>query len=432
MKKGLLILALFIAGKGFSQYQESELPDVLTVGVGAGFTSFIGDLTLESSVSKFSNIRPTYYFNLERRFGQVIGVQIDGLYGKLAANERSKVIANNRNFESPLLQVGANLVFHFDNDVLIHKQSPFSPYVSAGFAYLKFDPYGDLKDKNGVDYNYWDNGTIWDVSQNDTTGMGTQIYRDYTYETQLKDSVENYQRSSFSIPLTFGLKWKFTPRIQGRIFGSYNITLTDWIDNVNDNGKKDKFIYAGFSLHYVIKQKDHTYDDVDFGEIENSDKDGDGVLDINDFCQNTPTGIQVDANGCALDADKDGVPDYMDKEPDTKPGVVVDEEGRELTDELLAERVAAKEKLVEERKQSFSEDASQKKLDEISNEIEKNAGKNGSNSSNIPLELQDADLDGNGIISSKEISKAIDGFFDGSNNFSVRILHDLIDYFFEQ
>jgi hypothetical protein len=433
MKKALLLLSIFFAGSTFAQYQEEELPDVLTIGAGAGFSSFLGDLTLESGVSKLSNIRPTYTFNLERRFGQVAGVQLEGFYGKLASNERSKTIENNRNFESSLLQIGANFVFHFDNDLVIHKESPFSPYISAGFHWMSFDAYGDLRDANGVEYKYWDNGTIWDVNQGDTVGgAGNQIYRDYNYETQLTDSIESYNRWTFAVPLTFGLKWKFTPRLQGRVFGTYNITFTDWIDNVNANDNNDKYLYAGFSLHYVIKKKDHTYDDVDFSALEKSDKDEDGVIDTEDFCQNTPAGIEVDGNGCPLDQDKDGVPDYMDKEPDTKAGVIVDEEGRELTDELLAERIAAKEVIVEERKQSFSEDASQAKLDEISNQIEKNASEGNTSTSNIPAELQEADIDGNGIISSGEISAAIDGFFEGSNNFSVKLLHELIDYFFEQ
>ena len=52
--------------------------------------------------------------------------------------------------------------------------------------------------------------------------------------------------------------------------------------------------------------------------------------------------------------------------------------------------------------------------------------------SNIPENLLEADSNGNGIISASEITAAIDGFFEGSNNFTVKILHDLIDYFFEQ
>ncbi len=437
MNKILLLVAAFSTMTSFGQFQEDEMPDVLTVGVGVGFSSFLGDLTKESNVSVLSNIRPGYYFNLERRFGEIAGMQIEATYGKLASNERSKIIEQNRNFESPLLQVGANFVFHFDNDLVIHKDSPFSPYISAGFHFLKFDAYGDLKDKNGVDYKYWENGTIWNETEGDTTSAAAQLYRDYDYETQLTDSVENYTRSTFAVPLTFGLKWKFTPRIQGRIFATYNITFSDWIDNVKANDNNDKYVYAGFSLHYVIKKVDqdkkHRYDDVDFAALDNSDKDGDGVLDMQDFCQNTPSGVEVDGSGCPLDKDGDGVADYLDKEPDTKKGAIVDEEGRELTDELLAERIAAKNKITEERKQSFSEDASQSKLDEISAQIENAAKANKTtNTSNIPLDLQEGDLDGNGIISSKEISAAIDGFFEGSNNFTVRKLHELIDYFFEQ
>ena len=52
--------------------------------------------------------------------------------------------------------------------------------------------------------------------------------------------------------------------------------------------------------------------------------------------------------------------------------------------------------------------------------------------SNIPENLLEADSNGNGIISASEITEAIDGFFEGSNNFTVKLLHDLIDYFFEQ
>lgn len=436
MKKTLLFAFLVVVFNINAQFQEKEMPDVLTVGAGVGFASYMGDLTVQSNVSKFSNIRQGYTFNLERRFGEVFGFQVDALYGKLSSNERSKDIFKNRNFETSVIQVGLNAVFHFDNDLVIHKESPFSPYISVGFHYLKFDPHGDLKDKNGIPYNYWDNGTIWNQAQGDTTTGASQIQRDYTYETQLTDSVVNYNRSTFAVPLTFGLKWKFTPRFQGRIFASYNITFTDWIDNVSENGKNDKFLYGGFSLHYVIKkvnqEKKHRYDDVDFSAIENSDKDGDGVLDMEDFCQNTPKGVAVDKKGCPLDSDGDGVPDYLDKEPNTRKGAIVDEEGRELTDELLAERIAAKNKIVEERKQSFSEDASQSKLDEISSQIEAASKGAKSKTSNIPLDLQEADLDGNGFISSKEISAAIDGFFEGSNNFSVKKLHELIDYFFEQ
>jgi OOP family OmpA-OmpF porin len=57
------------------------------------------------------------------------------------------------------------------------------------------------------------------------------------------------------------------------------------------------------------------------------DSDHDGVIDSLDRCPNTPAGTTVDANGCPVDSDKDGVFDTADKCPNTAPGVKVDAVG---------------------------------------------------------------------------------------------------------
>jgi OOP family OmpA-OmpF porin len=57
------------------------------------------------------------------------------------------------------------------------------------------------------------------------------------------------------------------------------------------------------------------------------DSDGDGVYDYLDKCPGTPAGVKVDMDGCPLDSDKDGVPDYLDKCPGTPVGVKVDKDG---------------------------------------------------------------------------------------------------------
>ena len=57
------------------------------------------------------------------------------------------------------------------------------------------------------------------------------------------------------------------------------------------------------------------------------DSDGDGVIDANDKCPNTPKGAKVDENGCELDTDGDGVVDSKDKCPNTVKGEAVDENG---------------------------------------------------------------------------------------------------------
>jgi len=58
-----------------------------------------------------------------------------------------------------------------------------------------------------------------------------------------------------------------------------------------------------------------------------ADDDKDGVPNNLDQCPNTPMGVAVNAQGCALDTDGDGVADYMDECPDTQAGVQVDAKG---------------------------------------------------------------------------------------------------------
>lgn len=60
------------------------------------------------------------------------------------------------------------------------------------------------------------------------------------------------------------------------------------------------------------------------------DDDNDGVVNEQDRCPNTPAGVRVDANGCALDSDSDGVADHADQCPGTVRGAAVDENGCEL------------------------------------------------------------------------------------------------------
>jgi OOP family OmpA-OmpF porin len=57
------------------------------------------------------------------------------------------------------------------------------------------------------------------------------------------------------------------------------------------------------------------------------DSDGDGVIDANDRCPNTPAGTAVMADGCPKDSDGDGVLDVNDRCPNTPAGTAVDATG---------------------------------------------------------------------------------------------------------
>ena len=414
----------------------SVQPEIVTLGLGTGYNSFFGDYLTAENISPFTNIRPSYFLTLEKRLGNAFGIQLIASKGYLSDNERSTSVINNRNFESSLLQVGTNFIFHFDNDFMIKRKSTFSPFISAGFSYLKFDSYGDLMRGNDTTYYYWDNGEIWDVNQNDTTNTGSQVIRDYTYETLLEDSTVAYNRSTFSVPITLGFKFKLSNSIEGRIFGTYNLTFTDWIDNTMENDNNDTYGFIGFSINYKFrkanKAEKEKYKDVNFKDISNADEDMDGVKDINDNCSHTPDGVKVDKSGCPLDNDNDGIPNYIDLQKNSPAGANVDELGREITDSIINNRIFLRDSIETERNKMFSDTASTGKLHEILNSDIDFNNLDSKLKDELTLLLNPADQNHDGRISKDEITSAINAFFDGENEIEPKNLYDLIDFYFEQ
>jgi len=64
-----------------------------------------------------------------------------------------------------------------------------------------------------------------------------------------------------------------------------------------------------------------------------ADTDGDGVVDANDRCPNTPSGWEVGVDGCPLDNDKDRVPNSIDECPNTPSGMQVGANGCPLDED---------------------------------------------------------------------------------------------------
>jgi len=415
---------------------ETKQPEILTIGLGTGFNSYFGDFVKGDNISPLTNIRSSFSFSLEKRIGNLLGVQLMGAKGILADNERTTSIGYNRNFESQIMQIGANVLLHFDNDMIFKRNSPFAPYISFGFNYLKFDSYGDLLDDNNNQYHYWENGQIWNIQEGDTSSNAQQINRDYTYETLLEDSIEAYDRSTFAIPLTIGFKWKLSNNLQARIMGTYNLTFTDWIDNASENDNNDQYIYLGISINYIFRKPDleekERFKGIKLKEFSKFDEDNDGVEDVNDICHHTPEGVDVDKTGCPLDDDLDGVPNYLDQEKNTKSSVKVDEFGRELTDSIIEKRIFERDSIEIERKKVFSDSTSTGKVFEILDKS--NTMDNNEQSIKIELTelLKPVDVDKNGLISKEEINIAINSFFEGTNDFTVSRLYDIIDYYFDQ
>ena len=131
-----------------------------------------------------------------------------------------------------------------------------------------------------------------------TAGIGFQNVKNEMYSNE-DETIYNYG---------VGLRYILSPRIHAKFDAKHLIT-----DNSSDS-----FMYtAGLAINF----------DEPKVEPKELDSDGDGVLDKNDKCPNTPKGVEVDADGCPLDSDNDGVVDYKDKCLDTPAGVSVDVNG---------------------------------------------------------------------------------------------------------
>ncbi|MBL4593235.1 MAG: hypothetical protein JKX68_05390 [Flavobacteriales bacterium] len=436
MKKITLLSAItfLIVGMVFSQEKKSDgLKYVPSIGLHVGALSYLGDVKGVGGANMYTYSRPAYGFYLEKKIGSIFGVSVNGMFGKISKSQLDDNVF--LNFESNITNIDLNLLLDFDNGKIINEKSIFSPFLSFGFGYLAFDPKGDLS-SNGAFYNHWSDGTLRDVSQS-TPGADTSsivLVRDYDYETSLTDSLVDYSRTSFTIPIRFGLKFKLSKHIDARISAAYIITMTDYLDNVADGGN-DKMFYTSFGLQYNFAPSssgDDKYKDFDFADLDKEDSDGDGVLDHKDLCQSTPDGVKVDNKGCALDGDEDGVPDYKDKELNTAEGVLVNKDGITLTDEMVELQEKMKDSVETEYRVFVAEDLSDEEMDEIQRQYEAaNAGSSVVNTT-IPEKFQGLDSDKDNYISAKEVTNAIDGFFEGENNLSAKDLNKLIDFYFDQ
>ncbi|MDQ3049000.1 MAG: hypothetical protein M3R27_15735, partial [Bacteroidota bacterium] len=156
-----------------------------TIGLGTGMFSFYGDLYTKNFQAPMVS-RIGYDLSVSQRFTDYLQLNFYVLYGKLGANER--IISSGRylNFESQIRVGGLSFLYNFGNFLPSDRQ--ISPYVSLGIESFEFLSKTDLLDKSGNTYNYWSDGTIRNMPENDPMAANAiEITRDYTYESDIRE-----------------------------------------------------------------------------------------------------------------------------------------------------------------------------------------------------------------------------------------------------
>jgi hypothetical protein len=411
------------------------------IGAGFGVMSYSGNVgnASKSHVGIFTAIRPAFHFNAEECINSYFSLSLNGTFGHVAGNDHNQ--GDNLNFETKISQYGIDIIFPFDNGIIMKPGAMVVPYLSLGVGFVSYHPFRDSLDRKGQPYYYWSDGSIRSLPEGSIGAV--MVNRDYVYETPLSAA-----KSSITIPLGFGFKVNFASHFSARVNFAYNYTLAKDMDGKPGASSTDKYLYSNVSLHYQFgkskeeEQSNKYYDKVDWIALDNLDSDEDGVKDIDDMCPGTPWDVKVDAKGCPLDTDGDGIPDYRDKEPTTKKGAKVDVNGVTLDFKKIAAQqkvIARYDSIYLARSKAFNEAPSMEKLKEFERQMgngKMNIGVSSSSSSParkpIPSDFRALDKDGNGLISVAELNSAIDSFFSGENSLTVDQINKLIDFFFEQ
>lgn len=316
--------------------------------LGVGVLSYYGDVGKLNGISQRYQLNWGYNLTLSNPLSNSFDLNLFAFMGKIKANER--LLNEDVNFESKIRMGGFSVSYNFN--AFLPENRNVSPYLSVGFSTYEYSTKSDLRDSEGNLYNYWDDGSIRLLPQNDPSASEDtrHLTRDYVYETDLRQASGNqsaYNTRAFTIPIGAGAELKMTDAFTLRMGTEFHLGLSDNLDNISDNtehsgGKKgnDHFMYTSLGVSYNLnsmKKEEPLPFDLDGNAVllDYEDQDNDGVTDIVDLCPNTPEGIAVTEYGCPWDTDRDNVPDYLDLEVKSKKGAMVNLDGVTITDEEI-------------------------------------------------------------------------------------------------
>jgi outer membrane protein OmpA-like peptidoglycan-associated protein len=216
-------------------------------GGGVGSMTYYGDLS-----DKFVNANLQelgYHAYVERIIASKAGIylRLEYVNGHLIGSDRapkgwingtSENFDRSLNFRTSIHDVNTSMVFYFGS-IKKKERIPFlNAYVRAGIGVGYFDVFGDLKDANGNNYNYWSDGTIRSLNESSANAQNAEIVtRDKNFETNLSElEIEkSYNRFKWQIPVGLGLKMRLGDAVSLVLDAQYTYNMTDYLDNVGDN-----------------------------------------------------------------------------------------------------------------------------------------------------------------------------------------------------
>ncbi|MBK7483349.1 MAG: OmpA family protein [Flavobacteriales bacterium] len=285
MKNSLTsVFVLFILGA--SAQQDIHLNRVTVYG---GATNYLGEIEQDLMDSGIK----------DKRFG-ALGYQHFLGYGTSLYTQASVLelqgndlnggdVLRGANFRSSLRTVELGLRTYLDNGSWFNYDARFAPFLSIGAGVGSYSTQVDQYDANGQRYNYWNDGTVRDLPQNDpNAAMATITGQDGTFETDVTElntfdgkksnntfvfipaqvglKVRLSQR--FSVDIAYGLSWTFTDqlddlsgpyRTNARSELAYLSNPTGAIGERGDASTNDRYQHVSIGIGYSFGRRSHRY-----------------------------------------------------------------------------------------------------------------------------------------------------------------------------
>ena len=264
MKKFTLCLSMIFLSLSIAVAQTSDKKIGLNANI--GLSDYYGDwnkaffntgkaFRTQVGIAGTYSLSPMFNLGLTANYG-AYGFHGEGIAPSVIYPEGFPA----KGFTSKLFTSTVQLRFKFNNGMILDENSMFRPYIFIGGGVadisLNYTPQGFAGPK-GLDFS-GNAGAGFDVMFTDNLGVNYNLNYGYTTGDD-KDFLQNWTAGN------------------------------------------DQYMIHSLGIVYLLGKT--------------ADADNDGVSDKKDKCPETPVGVKVDVDGCALDTDKDGIADHEDACP---------------------------------------------------------------------------------------------------------------------
>lgn len=211
---------------GISLGMVNGMTDVGGSKRGRANTGPVGDFTfMKSNLSGGIFVNATYKDFIAARLDFSIG-QIEAADSNLKGTTNKFAegrYVRNLSFRTNIFEIGAGVELHplmmFD---YTEREPPrFSPYVFAGFSWMKFNPKANL------------NGIWYELEPLRLEGQGFAEYPDR----------KRYRRNTFGVPYGIGIRYEASEFLNVRLEATRHMLFTDYLDDVSQENWVDPALF---------------------------------------------------------------------------------------------------------------------------------------------------------------------------------------------